>query len=43
METEMARHLHMDRSRLARSVVGAFSAMVFCTTVAFLAAHHLAK
>jgi hypothetical protein len=34
---------HMTRARLTRSVAGAFSAMVFCTAVAFLAAHHLAK
>jgi hypothetical protein len=37
----MARHI--TRARLTRSVVGAFSAMVVCTTAAFLVAHHLAR
>lgn len=40
----MVRHLHhFNRARLTRCVVGAFSAMVMCTTVAFLVAHHLAN
>jgi hypothetical protein len=41
MEVHMARHI--TRARLTRSVVGAFSAMVVCTTAAFLVAHHLAR
>src|SRR5882757_3440561 len=34
---------HFNRARLTRSVAGAFTAMVFCTTAAFLVAHHLAR
>jgi len=34
---------HFNRARLTRSVAGAFTAMVFCTTAAFLVAHHLAQ
>ncbi len=40
MEFNMAR---INRVQLTRSVAGAFSALVFCTTAAFLVAHHLAK
>jgi hypothetical protein len=34
---------HFNRARLTRSVAGAFTAMVLCTTAAFLVAHHLAQ
>jgi hypothetical protein len=40
MEFNMAR---INRVQLNRSVAGAFSALIFCTTAAFLVAHHLAK
>jgi len=41
LEIHMARHI--TRARLARCVTGAFSALVVCTTAAFLVAHHLAR
>jgi hypothetical protein len=39
----MGRLLHITRAQLARSVTGAFAAMVVCTTAVFLVAHHFAK
>jgi hypothetical protein len=33
---------HVNRARLTRIVAGAFTAMIFCTTAAFVVAHHLA-
>jgi hypothetical protein len=39
----MARHMHINRARLTRSVTGAFTALVFCAAAAFLIAQHLAR